>query len=48
MITRAKCGAMPTGRLRCNRSNGTIGLVVGAAGGALVGHAIDSRGDAPP
>lgn len=29
------------GRLRCRRSNGTVGLVVGAAGGALVGRAID-------
>jgi uncharacterized protein YcfJ len=34
-----------TGRLRCNRTDGTIGLVVGAAGGALIGHAIGSRGE---
>ncbi len=33
------------GRLRCRRSNGTIGLVVGGVGGALVGRAIDTRGD---
>jgi len=33
------------GRLRCHRSNGTTGLIVGAAGGALVGHAIDSHGE---
>ena len=28
------------GRYRCRRSNGTTGLIVGAAGGALVGRAI--------
>jgi len=33
------------GRLRCKRSNGTTGLIVGAAGGALVGRAIDTRGE---
>jgi len=33
------------GRLRCHRSNGTTGLIVGAAGGALVGHAIDTHGE---
>ena len=33
------------GRLRCNRPNGTTGLIVGAAGGALIGRAIDSRGE---
>ncbi|HEX6218659.1 MAG TPA: glycine zipper 2TM domain-containing protein [Sphingomicrobium sp.] len=33
------------GRLRCKRPNGTTGLIVGAAGGALVGRAIDTRGD---
>jgi hypothetical protein len=32
------------GRLRCRRSNGTTGLIVGAAGGALVGRAIDTHG----
>ena len=32
------------GRYRCRRSNGTTGLIVGAAGGALVGRAIDSHG----
>ena len=32
------------GRLRCKRSNGTTGLIVGAAGGALIGRAIDSHG----
>jgi len=31
------------GRLRCKRPNGTTGLIVGAAGGALVGRAIDTR-----
>ncbi len=33
------------GRLRCHRSDGTTGLIIGAAGGALVGHAIDSHGE---
>ena len=32
------------GRLRCKRPNGTTGLIVGAAGGALVGRAIDTNG----
>jgi uncharacterized protein YcfJ len=34
-----------SGRLRCKRPNGTTGLIVGAAGGALVGHAIDTHGE---
>ena len=33
------------GRLRCKRPNGTTALIVGAAGGALVGRAIDTRGE---
>jgi outer membrane lipoprotein SlyB len=33
------------GRLRCKRSNGTTGLIIGAAGGALIGRAIDTRGE---
>ena len=33
------------GRLRCKRSNGTTGLIIGAAGGALAGRAIDTRGE---
>ena len=33
------------GRQRCRRNNGTTGLIVGAAGGALIGRAIDTRGD---
>ena len=33
------------GRYYCRRSNGTTGLIVGAAGGALAGRAIDTRGD---
>ena len=32
------------GRMRCKRPNGTTGLIVGAAGGALVGRAIDTHG----
>ena len=32
------------GRYHCRRSNGTVGLVIGAAGGALVGRAIDTHG----
>ena len=33
------------GRWRCKRADGTIGLIVGAAGGALIGRAIDTRGE---
>lgn len=33
------------GRLRCKRPDGTTGLIIGAAGGALVGRAIDTRGE---
>ena len=33
------------GRYRCKRPDGTVGLIVGAAGGALVGRAIDTRGE---
>jgi hypothetical protein len=33
------------GRLRCKRSNGTTGMIVGGAAGALAGRAIDTRGE---
>lgn len=33
------------GRYYCQRDNGTTGLIIGAAGGALIGRAIDTRGD---
>ena len=33
------------GRYRCKRPNGTTGMIVGAAGGALLGRAIDTRGE---
>ena len=33
------------GRLRCKRADGTTGLIVGGAGGALIGRAIDTRGE---
>lgn len=33
------------GRYYCKRSNGTTGLIIGAAGGALLGRTIDSRGE---
>lgn len=33
------------GRYYCRRGNGTVGLVIGAAGGALIGRAIDTRGE---
>jgi hypothetical protein len=33
------------GRYRCKRPNGTTGLIVGAAGGALLGRAVDTRGE---
>jgi hypothetical protein len=29
------------GRLRCRKSNGTVGIIVGGAAGALVGRAVD-------
>jgi hypothetical protein len=32
------------GRYYCRRSNGTTGLIIGAAGGALVGRVIDAGG----
>ena len=41
----ARPGAISSGRLRCKRPNGTTGLIVGAAGGALVGRAIDTHGE---
>lgn len=34
-----------SGRYRCKRSDGTVGLIVGGAGGALIGRAIDTRGE---
>jgi len=33
------------GHYYCRRDNGTTGLIIGAAGGALAGRAIDTRGD---
>ena len=33
------------GKLYCRKSDGTVGLVVGAAGGALIGRAVDTRGE---
>lgn len=33
------------GRYYCRRDNGTTGLIIGAAGGALVGRQVDTRGD---
>ena len=33
------------GRTYCRRKNGTTGLLVGGAAGALAGRAIDSRGN---
>lgn len=33
------------GRYRCRRGNGTTGLIIGAAGGALIGRAVDTRGE---
>lgn len=32
------------GRYYCKRSNGTVGLLVGGAAGALLGRAVDTRG----
>ena len=33
------------GRYYCRRSNGTTGLIIGAAGGAFIGRGIDTRGE---
>lgn len=33
------------GRTRCRKKNGTVGLIVGGAAGALAGRAIDTRGE---
>jgi uncharacterized protein YcfJ len=33
------------GRYYCQRDNGTTGLIIGAAGGALAGRAVDTQGD---
>jgi len=33
------------GRYYCRRGDGTVGLLVGAALGALVGRAVDTRGE---
>lgn len=33
------------GRYYCKRDNGTTGLIIGAAGGALLGRAVDTQGD---
>jgi len=33
------------GRYRCRRPNGTTGLIIGGAAGALAGRAIDTRGE---
>ncbi|MBS1239401.1 MAG: hypothetical protein H6R45_107 [Proteobacteria bacterium] len=33
------------GHYYCKRANGTTGLIIGAAGGALLGRTIDTSGD---
>lgn len=33
------------GRMYCRRTDGTTGLLIGAAGGALLGRTIDTSGD---
>lgn len=33
------------GRMYCRKSDGTTGLIIGAAGGALLGRAVDTEGD---
>ncbi len=33
------------GRTYCRKSDGTVGLVIGAAAGGLVGRAVDTRGE---
>lgn len=33
------------GRYRCNKPDGTVGLLIGGVAGALAGRAIDTQGD---
>ncbi len=33
------------GRYHCRRANGTTGLIIGGAAGALLGRTVDTRGD---
>ncbi len=33
------------GRTHCRKSDGTVGLIVGAGAGALLGRAVDTRGE---
>jgi hypothetical protein len=33
------------GRTYCRKSDGTVGLIIGGAGGALIGRAVDTRGE---
>lgn len=33
------------GRMRCRRSDGTVGMIVGGGAGALVGREVDTRGE---
>lgn len=33
------------GQMRCKRADGTTGSVVGAAGGALLGRTVDTKGE---
>jgi outer membrane lipoprotein SlyB len=42
---RGKVWRDSNGRLRCKKPDGTSGLIVGAAGGALLGRAIDRHGE---
>ena len=42
---RGKVWTDSKGRQRCKRPDGTTGLIVGGAAGALVGRAIDTKGE---
>ncbi|MEO8175547.1 MAG: glycine zipper 2TM domain-containing protein [Sphingomicrobium sp.] len=42
---RGKVWRDSNGRLRCKRPDGTTGLIVGAAGGAVLGRAVDRHGN---
>lgn len=33
------------GRIHCRKSDGTVGLVIGAAAGGLLGRAVDTHGE---
>ena len=43
-ITSTVNGRATDGRYYCRKRDGTVGLIIGGAGGALLGRAVDTRG----